>query len=92
MMPLEGIRVLDLSRLAPGPYCSMLLGDMGADVLLVEVPPEAWVGRTQVRLDRRPLGDKWRDVLAGTLQTLAEAAEGAAGGSRSTAEGSASNP
>ncbi len=33
---LEGITVLDLSRLAPGPYCSMLLGDMGADVILVE--------------------------------------------------------
>jgi len=41
MMPLEGIHVLDLSRLAPGPYCSMLLGDMGADVLVVEAPPEA---------------------------------------------------
>lgn len=35
-MPLEGLKVLDLSRLAPGPYCSMLLGDMGADVLLIE--------------------------------------------------------
>ena len=35
-MPLEGIKILDLSRLAPGPYCSMLLGDMGADVLLIE--------------------------------------------------------
>ena len=33
---LEGIRVLDLSRLAPGPYGSMLLGDMGAEVILVE--------------------------------------------------------
>ena len=41
MMPLEGIRVLDLSRLAPGPFCSMLLGDLGADVVLVEAPPEA---------------------------------------------------
>ncbi len=41
MMALEGIRVLDLSRLAPGPFCSMLLGDLGADVILVEAPPEA---------------------------------------------------
>jgi crotonobetainyl-CoA:carnitine CoA-transferase CaiB-like acyl-CoA transferase len=40
MLPLEGIKILDLSRLAPGPFCSMLLGDMGADVLLVEAPAE----------------------------------------------------
>ncbi len=41
MMPLEGLKVLDLARLAPGPFCSMLLGDMGADVLLVEPPPDS---------------------------------------------------
>jgi crotonobetainyl-CoA:carnitine CoA-transferase CaiB-like acyl-CoA transferase len=36
--PLDGIAILDLSRLAPGPYCSMLLSDMGADVLRIEEP------------------------------------------------------
>jgi crotonobetainyl-CoA:carnitine CoA-transferase CaiB-like acyl-CoA transferase len=41
MQPLEGIKVLDLSRLAPGPFCSMILGDLGADVLLIEAPPGA---------------------------------------------------
>jgi crotonobetainyl-CoA:carnitine CoA-transferase CaiB-like acyl-CoA transferase len=33
---LDGIKVLDLSRLAPGPYGSMLLADLGADVVMVE--------------------------------------------------------
>ena len=36
VMALEGIKVLDLSRLAPGPYCSMILGDLGAEVIRLE--------------------------------------------------------
>lgn len=35
---LEGINVLDLSRLLPGPFLTMILGDMGADVVKIEAP------------------------------------------------------
>ena len=53
----EGVRVLDLSRMLAGPYGSMLLADMGAEVIKIEDPdggdPMRMMGPPQRPFDRR---------------------------------------
>src|ERR671910_1225525 len=45
-LPLEGVRVVDLSRVLAGPFCGALLGDLGADVVKVEDPQVGDESRT----------------------------------------------
>jgi crotonobetainyl-CoA:carnitine CoA-transferase CaiB-like acyl-CoA transferase len=52
-LPLQGVRVFDLTRVIAGPFCSMMLADLGADVAKIEEPRHGdelrWVGRYKGR-------------------------------------------
>lgn len=59
--PLEGLRVLDFTRVLSGPYCTALLADLGADVLKVE-PPQGD--------DYRHIGPFYRDGSSALFETV----------------------
>ena len=46
-MPLSGIKVVDLTRMLSGPFCTMLLGDMGAEIIKIETPGKGDATRAQ---------------------------------------------
>ena len=54
MAPLDGLRVVDLTRVVAGPFCTMMLGDMGAEVLKIEEPKHGDDSRA------------WAPLIAGT--------------------------
>ncbi|HXW08787.1 MAG TPA: CoA transferase [Vicinamibacterales bacterium] len=59
-LPLAGVRVLDLTRVLAGPFCTMLLGDMGAEVLKIEDPVHGDDTR-----DWAPFVDGWSTYFLG---------------------------
>ena len=54
MGPLASVRVLEFEAIGPGPFCGMMLADMGADVLLVDRPQDPQLGFGR---------DRWSDVM-----------------------------
>jgi alpha-methylacyl-CoA racemase len=44
MGPLQGVRIVELASIGPGPFCAMLLADLGAQVLAVDRPGPQWSG------------------------------------------------
>lgn len=56
MGPLAGLRVLEVASIGPGPFCGMLLGDMGADVIRVDRPgPDPLQAIDPLRRNRRSI-------------------------------------
>lgn len=75
MLPLDNIKVIDLSARAPGPFCTMALSDMGAEVLAVEAPSDVDIGEDLVggptreaRAANNPLRRNKRSIILNLKQ------------------------
>ncbi|KFI34591.1 hypothetical protein HY02_04580, partial [Peptococcaceae bacterium SCADC1_2_3] len=55
MLPLAGIKVIELANLLPGPFCTLILADLGAEVIKIERPP---------------LGDPLREIMPGAFASI----------------------
>ncbi|MBU2608395.1 MAG: CoA transferase [Chloroflexi bacterium] len=62
MLALESVKILDLTRAGPGPYCTMILGDLGAEVIKIEAPLA--VGDRQAGSFHSPVGDEGKREAA----------------------------
>ncbi|MDP2744193.1 MAG: CaiB/BaiF CoA-transferase family protein [Dehalococcoidia bacterium] len=69
MQALEGIKVLDLARIGPGTLGTALLGDLGAEVIKVETPPEVKGRQKGLRSALSALGDKQTEDESAYLST-----------------------
>ncbi len=56
--PLHGLRVVEMAGLGPGPFCGMLLADLGAEVIRVERPVPAMTVATDAKLDMMNRGKR----------------------------------
>src|SRR5271156_3681732 len=54
MGPLAGLKILEFEAIGPGPFCGMLLADMGADVILIDRPASSGLGLKR---------ERWNDVM-----------------------------
>lgn len=66
MLALEGIKILDLTRVGPGPFCTMILGDLGSEVIKVEAPADA-ADRRQAGAFRSPSKEDRREAVFNPL-------------------------
>src|ERR1019366_8784183 len=64
MSVLQGLRVIDLTRVLAGPFCTMMLGDMGAEVIKIEEP-----GQGDETRGWAPFIDGWSTYFLGANRT-----------------------